>query len=159
MANSFVDISLIGDKKLARALAKLPDKAEAKAVRPALRASTKRVHVLVIQAWSGIPMGVRTGRTLAAFAAQKIHAIPRKGGWIGAAFDMPTRAELGIASDDKFYYPAVAEYGSPDDPERYPAYAPIRSTVNRMQGREMGAIGQKIAKGVERQWALLAKRR
>jgi hypothetical protein len=109
MASSFVDISLIGDKALARALAKLPDKAEAKAVRPALRASAKRVHVLVIQAWSGVPMGVRTGRTLAAFAAQKVHAIPRKGGWIGAAFDWPSRESLGISPEDKFYHPAVSE--------------------------------------------------
>jgi hypothetical protein len=159
MASSFVDISLLGDKELEKALRKLPDKAEVKAVRPALRKSTKRLHVLVIQAWSGVPMGVRTGRTLTAWVAQKVHAIPRKGGWIGAAFDWPSREALGISADDEWYHPAVSEYGSPDDPERYPAYAPIRSTVNRVENRELATIGRDTAKGIERQWAQLAKRR
>ncbi len=153
----FIDISVIGDKELARALAKLPDKYEGKAVRPALRASAKRVKLHVIQAFSGNPIGVRTGRTLMAIIAQKVHAIPRKGGWIGAAFDWPGRESLGVAPGDDGYWPMILEYGSPDNPERYPAYAPVRSTVNRMEQRELATIGHAIAKGVERQWALLAK--
>ncbi|KKL75137.1 hypothetical protein LCGC14_2057850, partial [marine sediment metagenome] len=91
----FIDISVLGDKELARALAKLPDKYERKAVRPALRASAKRLKVRVVQAYSGIIIGVRTGRTLAGFIAHRVKALPRKGGWIGAAFDFPTREELG----------------------------------------------------------------
>jgi hypothetical protein len=157
MANSFVDISIIGDKELARALAKLPDKAEVKAVRPALRASAKRVKLFVIQAFSGIPIGVRTGRTLTAWIAQKIHAIPRRGGWIGAAFDWPGRGELGIAPGDDSFYLFALEYGSLDNPERHPAYAPVRSTVNRVQNRELATIGRDTAKGIERQWKRLAK--
>ena len=153
----FIDISVLGDRELARALAKLPDKYEGKAVRPALRASAKRLKLLVIQAFSGVPIGVRTGRTLTAVIGQKVHAIPRKTGWIGAAFDWPTREELGIDPESDSFYPWALEYGSPDNPERYPAYAPIRSTVNRVQAKEMGTIGRKIATGIERQWARLAK--
>jgi hypothetical protein len=157
MAKPFVDISLLGDKELARALARLPDKAESKAVRPALRASTKRLHALVVQAFSGIPIGVRTGRTLAAYIAQKVHAIPRKRGEIGAAFDQPSRELLGIEPEDRWYHPAILEYGSPTDPERYPPYAPIRGTVNRVEPREKQTIGRDIGKGIERQWRRLAK--
>lgn len=159
MANAFVDISVLGDKEVARALAKLPDKYEGKAVRPALRGSAKRLKVNVAQAYSGIIIGVRTGRTLAGFIAHKVKALPRQSGWMGAAFDFPTREELGISPDDKWFYPAVLEYGSPDDPERYPAYAPIRRTVNANEGRELGTITRDIATGVERQWAQLAKKR
>lgn len=159
MANAFVDISVLGDKALERALRQLPDKYEGKAVRPALRASAKRVKLLVVQAFSGTPIGVRTGRTLTAIIGQRAHAIPRKGGWIGAAFDWPTRGELGLPPGDKGYWPFILEYGSPNDPERHPAYAPVRSTVNRAEGRELATITRHIAKGVERQWAQLAKRR
>jgi hypothetical protein len=64
---------------------------------------------------------------------------------------------LGLPSGDKGYWPFILEYGSPDNPERHPAYAPVRSTVNRVHQRELGTIGRDTAKGIERQWAKLAK--
>jgi hypothetical protein len=159
MASKFIEIGMLGDKELARALAKLPDKAQSKAVRPALRKATKRIHVGITQAFSGIPVGMDTGRTLTAIAGVAPIKLKIKHGVVGYGILWPTRDELGISPEDEFFYPAVIEYGSAKDPEHYPARAPVRGTVNRMQGAELGTIGRDVAKGIERQWALLAKKR
>jgi hypothetical protein len=145
--------------ELSRALSKLPDKAERKAVRPALRKSTKRILGGVVQSFSGIPVGVDTGKHLMAMAGLKPIMIKAKHDLVGYVILWPTRAALGLSPDYKWFPPAAIEYGSAKDPERYPARAPVRSTVNRMQNRELSTIGRDVAKGIERQWALLAKKR
>lgn len=155
MASSFVDISILGDKALSRALAKLPDKAQTKALRPALRKSAKRVHVGIIQAFSGFPIGVVTGAHLTAIAAQQPKLMKKRTGHVGYFYPHPSWEDIGETRPANNPPPPaiVLEYGT----DEKPALSPVRSTVNRVQGAELATIGRDVAKGIDKQWARLAK--
>jgi len=143
----FIDISMIGDVELEKKLAALGDRAtQLKAVRPSLRASAKRLKAEVVANLSGRVVQPKTGRLLAATQAQKVRALPRSRMVISVGFDFPTRIEMGIDADSKWFYPAHVEYG-------HPRAAPrpfIRSAVDRNRDSEYAAIGKQIGKTIER---------
>lgn len=153
MASPIIDISMIGDKELERKLAKLATPASQKrAVRPALRKSTKRLKAHVVANLSGLVVQPDTGRWLRAAIAAKVKAIKRSRGEIGTAFAMPTREALGIAPGDESYYPASVEYGHPaPGREHASAKAPIRQAVNSHAREELFRIGRDIGKGIEKE--------
>ncbi len=71
---------------------------------------------------------------------------------------MPGRASLGIAPDDKYYYPAHVEYGHPlvrggRIVGHVPPKSYIRSTVNANEDTELRTIGTDIGKGIDLEWA------
>ncbi len=149
MAQLAVDISLTGDRALLEKLAALGKPAtQKKAVRPALRAATKRLKAIVVSNLSGRVVTPQTGRLLAAISGEKVHAIPAKGGIIGTGFDMPRRSDLGIEGDDE-YYPAILEFGH----EKAPAKSYLRAAVDDNKARELAQIGRDIGKGIEKQAA------
>lgn len=153
MAKGMVDISMLGDKELDRKLAKLATAASQKrAVRPALRKSTKRLKAHVVANLSGRVVKPDTGRWLRATIAAKVKAIKRSRGEIGTAFAMPTREELGIEPGYEWYYPFAVEYGHPaPGREHASAKAPIRQAVNSHAREELFRIGRDIGKGIEKE--------
>lgn len=141
-----VDISMLGDKELQRKLNRLASPRAKAVVRAALRKGAKRAKQRVIANLSGAPVQVRTGELRAAFANAKIRS-ERMRGAIRLGVTLPTRAELGIAAGDKFYYPYAVEYGH----SGAPAYPFIRPAVDDHEAEEVAAIGRDIGAGIEKE--------
>lgn len=145
-----VDISILGDRALSATFRKLPIAVQTKVARGALRRSIKRIHPVILQHLSGIPLAPDTGRYLIAMAGQKARLI-RRVGFTGYTIEMPTRGDLGIAPNDQWYHPAVSEYGSDKDKDRYPEFMPIRRAVNSVERKERAKIWFDIKRGIPRE--------
>lgn len=163
MAKPFIDISLIGDKAIQAALNELPQKAQKRAVSPALRKSVKRIKVIVEQKLSGIPIQPRTGQLLMGMIATAIKRLPARKHVIGHAIPLPERADVGLADDADRYYPAYLEYGYDlilhgKLVRHIPPKSFTRATVDERRQREIPAIASDMGKGIEKQWRLLAKK-
>ncbi len=146
---SAVDLTVIGDKRLIRALEKLPGAMQRKVARPALRASAVRMNKAAVQKLAAMWPPV-SGDMLAAFKAQKVKSIKGKGGIRFAAM-LPTREELGIPADAEHYFPNVLEYGT----NLIAGRSFIRATVDEMAEQEFRMIGQDIGVRIEAAWASL----
>ena len=106
MAGTFVNISVLGDKELSAALSKMPLKVQKKITRQALRTVAKHVMTDVKAS-----RHILTGKLKASY---KVNSIVRgKRGLFGVVVSSGTRGQLGISPDDRYYYPAVLEYGAP----------------------------------------------
>lgn len=154
MAQRAIDITLAGDRQLLRRLSALEKPASQKrAVRPALRASTKRLKAVVLANLSGRVVKPVTGRLLAAMRLQKIRSIGRSRTEIGTGFAMPTREELRIDADDKYFYPIAVEFGHVKGEGRSaaPAKSFLRAAVSENRRSELIQIGRAIGKGIERE--------
>lgn len=100
-----VDLSLIGDKQVAKALSKLAVKEQNKAMTKGLKAGGRLVQQRAIanapqdtgKLKSGIEVRMRTRKGL------------KK-----AEVRTKSREFFGIPADSNFYYPAIIEYGSTD---------------------------------------------
>ena len=108
-----IDIRVLGDDKLAKKIAKLDRVAAGKIVRPGMRAAAQMVLPYVKAA---VPE--KTGNLKRSI---KVKADKRK--WArskatGVNIQTGTREQLGIAADDKYYYPAAVEYGHGNVPAR-----------------------------------------
>ena len=122
----FVDLRLLGDKKLDRKLRSLDVKMQRKFARRALREAWKPVkdaakaNALAIArrpAETGIMRRVARALKVRAIAKSRIvggrrRAIRGRRGMIGFTFRTPTRAELGIPAGSKWYPPAHIELGT-----------------------------------------------
>lgn len=146
------------DAGLRNALSKLPKKLQSNVVRTALRRSAKRAQMRVIQAVSGNPIGIRTGRLLTAFAASRLKSFGfnRRRGTAGYGVELPSREALGIDRHDKWYYPAVLEYGAPP---RLSASRFMRDAIDKHHSSELLIIGSDIGKGINNQWRRLARQK
>ncbi len=156
MPRAAIDISLAGDKELLKQLANLgKPSTQKKAVRPALRKSAKRIKPRVLANLSGSPVSPKTGRLLAAMAAEKIHALTRSRGIIGAGFDLPNRESLGIDPSDKYFYPFAVEYGHVRGAGKSaaPPHPFIRPAVDDNREQELNLIAADIGKGIIKQAA------
>ena len=107
MAKPVIDLTLLGDKKLIKALATMPATLQKKAVRPALRKQAKRSRQHAVEMLSGGRVQPDTGRWLAAQKRAPIRAIKRSRKRIGYLVWYPTREELGIDPGYKWFYPAA----------------------------------------------------
>lgn len=99
---SFIDISLLGDKKLEKSFKKIELKLQKKIFKAAVKDAAKPILAL---AKSYVP--VDTGKLKDSI---KLKAGTGKRGTIGVRIETGTRAQLGISADDKFFYPTVVEY-------------------------------------------------
>lgn len=110
MARKMIDISIVGDKQLQRALNALKTTAARKIVSPACRASAKRMKPVLAAA---APRD--TGNLAAAMAQAKVRSASNRRNMIRIGVLMPTREELGIPQDaggKRYgYYPMILEYG------------------------------------------------
>lgn len=154
MPQGAIDIKLLGDKKVARALSRLPINAQKKAIRPALRASAKRMRPMIAKAFAPFD---DTGRLSKAMKKAKIKSVSRKT-IIIVGIAMPERRELGIKGDAKGYYPFSIEYGFRHTSGKHvPPKAPIRRTMNASKDRELAQIGRDLGKEIAKQWSRLTK--
>lgn len=143
---TFVDISMLGDKALQRALKRLPIVVERKIVRQAIRKGAK---ILQAAATANIPRVTGRHTDLLRDVGIKIKAIKRSRGRFGVLIMSPTREELDIPADDKYYWPAVIEFGSPTSP----AYAYERRAKEEKQGEVLALAARVIAGGIIREAA------
>lgn len=141
MAKGF-DISILGDRALQRKLNQLERKEARKIVSRALRNSAKRVRPEVA---NRAPVDTGTLRDAMSRAKIRVQKSNVRGG-VRLGIVMPSREDLGIAPDDKGYYPFSLEYGQ----ENAAARPYIRPTVDRMTPSEHRKIGRDIGKAIER---------
>lgn len=147
------DISVLGDKAVSRALDLLPEKSQFNVLRTATRRSNDRLRNDILLNLSGRDVEERTGRYVRAIESQKIRVVVEKKFAVISTLNLPSRASLGISPGDKWYYPAILEYGSPT----MTAKSPIRRAVNQNQDREQGKLVRDISKGIKNQWKRLNK--
>ena len=163
-----IDISMLGDKELQAKLKRLPQKLQHKIAKKALRDSAKRMRPRVAAAapigkprkrrlgvYAGSPFFEETkpGTLRQAFKTTQIRSL-RKGrvyGFLGIGINLPTRAELGIEPDDKWYYPMAIEYGAHGTRTHFPAKPFIRPTTDKYAMQEYAQIAKDIGRGIERE--------
>jgi len=144
MARMF-DISFIGDKELQRKLHELEYGAQAKAVRPALRKSAKRLKAEVIRR---IPVG--SGNYLKVWKRTKIRKGAAKRGLTRLGIVAPTREELGISPNDQWFWPYALEYGHTSRGIRVFARPHMRPAVDENKASELRRIGSDIGTEIEK---------
>jgi HK97 gp10 family phage protein len=142
---SVVNITVFGDRDLERKLGKLVDRVQKTIVRQAIRKEAKKTKDRIVANIQRIDL-IDTGTMVNAFQRSKIKAGSNNRKIIRIGPEWPTRSELGIAPDDKFYYPTAVEYGHPGAP----AYPFVRPAVHEHKDRSITAIGNDIRDGIER---------
>lgn len=156
MARKMLDISVVGDKQLQRALNTLSATVARKIVGPVCRATAKNIKPLIAAA---APRD--TGKLQAAMAKAKIRSASTRRNMIRIAVLMPTREELGIPQDTGgrrySYYPMVLEYGSVSRgiaPRRW-----IRNTTDRATALEHKRMRLAISNGITNEFRKLTRMR
>jgi len=149
-----VDIKMLGDKRLSRALEKLPAIAQKRVVRKALRKSAKRQVGYVVALAPEDTGALKRGYRIA-----KVRALRHWRHIMGAGLDNPYRDTLGISPDDKWYYPFALEYGTKQRKGRgrIAAMRFIRDAVDRHAETEYRLLSQEIGHGIQAEWSRLAK--
>lgn len=142
----YVDISLLGDKKLARTFARLPGSVQKKLTRKALRDGAKIILRRARIYASGISKLL--GRKL------KVRALKRKDRSIfGAVVLTPTKAELGIPEDAKGYWPAHVELGFVHvGGEVIPPESYLRRATDECEQEVFRFIDRELWRYVEEEW-------
>lgn len=157
MARPAVDISMIGDKELERMLTKLPDVVQRRVATSAIMKAAKTAHGLMIQAVSGNPVGVDTGRLLMAIAAEK-PVKQRRPTAVVYYISLPERIRLGIPPKGRWYYPTHVEYGyTRKDGTTVPPKSFLRKPIDTHRSALIKQMGDDIRKGVIRNMKRLAK--
>jgi len=142
-----IDISMLGDKALARKLKRLEQKDAKKVVRDALKSEAKIVKRDVIakvrsSAQSGPPS---VHRYREAIGKSKVKDL-RSRSLIGYAMWFPDRATLGIDPKDKHFFPAAFEYGHGS----VPAVPIFRPSIDEAKERRLSRITKSIRRNMER---------
>jgi HK97 gp10 family phage protein len=140
-----VDISITGDKELTRKLHSLADKQQKSVVRSALRKEAKKAKDRIVSNIERLDL-IDEGVMLQAFKQAKIKSGGNRN-MIRIGPENPERSALGIASDDKYYYPYAVEFGHIGaGPKPF-----IRPAIDQHKSKSIHDIGQDIGKGIERQ--------
>lgn len=138
-----VDIRLLGDKKLERLLRKLEPRVQKKVIRSAMRKAAKPV---LARAKTLVP--VRTGkRSGPLIRGMKIKSLKRSRFRVGVLLQTPTREELGLSADDKYYYPSAIELGT----SKTPAHPFFRNAMDQMRDVSMAIVRREIGNGIIRE--------
>lgn len=143
-----VELKLTGDRALARAMRRLESNAPRDVLEPALLSSAERIKARVVQNLSGSVVRVRSGELLQAFSQVKPRSYGKSETKVRVGIPPPTRRALGIAADDKSYYPYAIEFGH----SRVPARSFLRSATDASARDEFVRIGNDIGTWATRQW-------
>ena len=154
-----VDMRVFGDRKLSRAMARLPEKLQRRTMKAALRKSARRLRAALAPQFLPIR---DTGRLHSAIKRAPIRMGRRRGkfGPITLGLIPPTRAELGISAEDRGYYPYALEYGTVEREGgrgSIQEYRIIRKNVDDNTAREISAIAADLRTQIPREWAKLTK--
>jgi hypothetical protein len=145
VAAPLVDITLLGDRELERKLARLVGPAQKRVVRRALRDTCKRIHRRLIRKVSGHPVGIVTGKYLAAIKAEKPSAGKRGRSVIQIVLAAPREAEQAI-QQNALEYGRKKGRGAPA-----PAYPHVRPAVDEKKRSDLRLIGRDIGRGIVRE--------
>lgn len=147
-AMPMIDISLLGDRALERELARLPRVVQRRVVARAIRAAAYRVRSRIV---ANIDAGdlILSGRMRAAFSRAKVRQQSHIRALIRIGPIWPTRAELGIAADDPWYYPTAVEFGH----SRAPAHPFVVPAVDENRSEEIAILRREIGAGIKREAA------
>ena len=104
-----IDISVLGDKKLAKRLNAFSKKLQTKIVKKAAREVGKDI---LAEAKTRTPVGPKKEAGKHLKNTLKLRNLKKKKGQIGVLIATGTREELGIPTTDKYYYPAGIELGN-----------------------------------------------
>lgn len=143
------DISVLGDKRLARDLNRLPDKLARKTLKRAIR---KGAQAVLDRAREHIPED--TG-TLKSAMMKKVRTNQpgykrAKRGVVRDMFWTPTREELGIESDASGYYPFAVEYGFTHyRAGDIPAQSFMRRSADELESHVHGLIARALRKEID----------
>lgn len=139
-----VDISVVGDKKLEKKFRRLALKDQKKVTRKAMRDGAKRAKGRIVDNIKADDL-IDSGNMLNAFQKTKIRSQTGKSrSIIRIGPLMPTRDELNIDANDKFYYPAALEK----------RFRFMKNAIDKFRVSEIKQIGRDIGLGIQR----LAKR-
>lgn len=142
MPNDRFDISILGAPELSKALADLPANLERKVLTKALRQAGKFYQTLA---------AARAPRDRGKLATTfKVRALKRRKGRVGVMIQTGTRAQLGIAPQNKGYYPAHVEFGHRDVAGVHHAADPyMRSSLRTGQQAIFAILRQELDNGIE----------
>lgn len=142
-AGNFVDMTMLGDKKLIKQLAKLPDRLQKKILRSAMRKAAKPV---LASAKSKVPRvtGINTDPLRKGL---KVKALKRSRNRIGVRIVTPERSVLGIPEGSKWYYPAHIELGT----SKVAAVPYLRNAVAENKEQVFSIIRREVASGIVRE--------
>jgi len=133
-----VNIEVLGDKALQKALNALPITMERKIVTQALRKAAKPV---LATAKARCP--VKTG---ALRKSLKLRAIKRRKGNFGVRIMTGTRKELGIPAEYPYYYPAHVELGHAGTP----AIPFLRSSLEDHRTQCLQMVALMVRAGIDK---------
>jgi hypothetical protein len=139
-----IDIRVLGNLQLEKALGGIVEKAQKTIVRGAMRKEAKRMRGRVVSNITRLGL-IKSGRMLAGYANAKIASAGSKN-FIRLGLVNPTRAELGIPEDAEGYYPYALEYGK----HGIGATPFIRPAIDNHKAQSFNDIGNDIGKGIER---------
>lgn len=132
---------VLGSEELIKAFEALEPRLQGKTFRAATTQATKLIRKAVL---ARVP--VDSGNLKKGIKAR---SLPRSRKTIGRAVYLPERAALGIDKDDKWYYPAFAEYGT----RRQPAKPFLRPAYDANEQAALEVLRREIRKGIDEAWA------
>ena len=105
MAKRFIDISITGDRRLAKKFKKMQKVVQGRIMKAAAKKALEPVHRLAV---AMAPLG-ETGRTKKWI---KIGVAKGKRWQVGAEVRTGTAKQMGLLSSADYYYPAAHEFGT-----------------------------------------------
>jgi len=136
----FIDISVLGDKKLQKQLKNIELKMQKKIVKKALRMGTK---VVLARAKALVPVSLGNTQGKHLRDTLKIKAFSKKGVF-GSTVITGTREQLGIDANDRWYYPAHVELGTKKMSPRPYLRPALRNNVEKIKR----IVGVEIKRGI-----------
>lgn len=130
-----------GSEELIRKFVQLPKAVQKKVQRPVMRRAAKLVQTAVKRR---VPVGTGLLRKLI-----KVRSIKRSRVWVGAFCRTPTRKELGIPKESKWYYPAIVEYGH-SKRSGLSARPYMRSGWDATKRQVRAKVQREMGRGIER---------
>lgn len=133
----FMDISILGDKKLQRKLKRMDTQLQKKIVRKSMQDAMKPVKSAA-KAYAPVDRGLlkRSIRTKS----------KSKRGTIRVSITTGTRDQLGIPATAKGYYPAAIEYGT----RKQPAKPYMRRALTNKKTTILDDVKDGIAEGIRK---------
>lgn len=143
-----IEMTVFGDKELAKAFGLLPAVSQKKVIRPALREAAKEIRGPVADALPRVT-GINTDPIRAYLRTAPVRSAS-KGSVIRFGTTPPDNADMAIAI-------RAIEYGSQSRGIQATRFQ--RETANREKPALVARIGKKIGAGIEKEWARLAAKK
>lgn len=158
MADKF-DIQILGDKSLAKAFDTLPRAAQSRGIRK----SFVKGSALIRKTVRALVPGSGENRQKLRRGIKAKFGRRRRRGSIARFVSLPSRDFLGIASDDRNYWPAALEYGHVLVSRagriigQVPPVSFLRKGYDQVERRVIEIIRRELGAAINREWSKGAK--